>query len=192
VVIEIIVLANTENSLLLCIALLASGTTALLFKKIRLPLWPLTGGLVGAAAGQLSIGSYIVVPEALALTGQLIIGTAIGCTITPEVLRQFGRFLVPGLLIVTVVIGAGILFGWVFMVTGLLPPVESFLSLLPGGVGEMVAASVALEADSSIVVGAHMVRLLSVIWSLPIFLWAAEKLHQRKIGKQSEGPSTGE
>lgn len=162
---------------------------ALVFRKLRLPLWPLTGGVVGAAAINLGFGLSVPVPGVVALVGQLLIGAAIGASIGSETLRQFMRFLSPGLLAVISVLGAGLLFGWTFAAWGLMEPGESMFSLMPGGVGEMVAAGIALGFDGAVIIGAHMVRLFTVLWSLPLVLWVTEKIYQRWIA-EAEGGST--
>lgn len=164
---------------------------ALVFRWVRVPLWPLTGGLVGAAAVNLGFGLAAEVPTAIALTGQLLIGTAIGATIGSEVFRQFLRIIGPGTLAVTVVLGAGLLFGWLFATAGLMDPAEAMLSLVPGGVGEMVAAAIALDLDSAQVVGVQVVRILTVLLSLPLVFRVSEWIHRRWIaGPGDESPST--
>lgn len=168
-------------ALIMAAVMAGSVAAALLFRWAKLPLWPLTGGLVGAAAVNLSLGLAVEVPGVVALAAQLVIGTAIGATIGPEIFRHFIRILAPGTLAVLVVLGAGLIFAWIFAALGLLEPAESAFSLMPGGVAEMVAAAVALGYDGAVVIGAHMVRLFTVIWSAPLFLWAAERIYRRWI-----------
>ncbi|GFZ90575.1 AbrB family transcriptional regulator [Nesterenkonia alkaliphila] len=169
------------GTLLLVAVMAGSVLAALLFRWAKLPLWPLTGGLVGAAAVNLSFGLAVEVPGVVALLAQLVIGAAIGASIGPEIFRHFARIVAPGTLAVVVVLGAGLAFGWLFAALGLLEPAESVFSLMPGGVAEMVAAAVALGYDGAVVIGAHIVRLFTVIWSVPLFLWAAEKIYRRWI-----------
>lgn len=165
-----------------------STVAALIFRSVRLPMWPLTGGLVGAAAVNMGFGLDAEVPVIFSLAAQLLIGTAIGASIGPDILRQFARFLAPGLLAVVAVLGMGVLLGWLFATWGLLEPAESMLALMPGGVGEMVAVAIALDLDGAVVIGAHMVRLFTVIWSLPLVLWVAERIYRNWIqGPEVEG-----
>lgn len=175
------------NLLALAAVMAGSLTAALLFHWVKLPMWPLTGGLVGAAAVNMGFGLEAEVPHVISLTAQLLIGTAIGAAVGPEILRQFARFLAPGTLAVVAVLGWGVLFGWLFGVWGLLAPAESMLALMPGGVGEMVAVAVALDLDGAVVIGAHMVRLFTVVWSLPLVFWAAETMYRKWIRQSEEG-----
>lgn len=158
-----------------------SAAAALLFRWFRMPLWPLTGGLVGAAAVNLGFGLAVQVPNLVVLLAQLLVGTAIGATIAPDTFRQFRKFLAPGVLAVGAVLAAGLLFGWAFAALGILDPAESMLSLMPGGVAEMVTAGVALGFDGAVIIGAHMVRLFTVLLSLPLVLMVAARIHRRWI-----------
>lgn len=181
------------NALALAAVLGGSLGAALIFRWVRLPMWPLTGGLVGAAAVNMGFGLGAEVPSAYVILAQLLIGTAIGAAIGPDIFRQFARFLGPGLLAVAAVLVLGVLFGWLFGVWGLLDPAEAMLALMPGGVGEMVAAAIALDLDGAVVIGAHMVRLFTVVWSLPLILWAAERMYRRwfqEPEEDGEGPAS--
>ncbi|KID32115.1 AbrB family transcriptional regulator [Prauserella rugosa] len=154
---------------------------ALAFRWARVPLWALTGGLVGAAAVNLGLGLEVEAPNLLVLGAKLLIGTAIGASLSPDVFRQFMRFFGPGVLAVTTVLAVGVLFGWGFAAWGLMEPGESMFGLVPGGVGEMVATAASLGLDGAVVTGAHMVRLFTVVLSLPLILRAAEAIHRRRI-----------
>src|SRR5690606_7579607 len=93
---------------------------ALAFRWARVPLWALTGGLVGAAAVNLGLGLEVEAPNLLVLGAKLLIGTAIGASLSPDVFRQFMRFFGPGVLAVTTVLAVGVLFGWGFAAWGLM------------------------------------------------------------------------
>lgn len=176
----------TELPALLAV-IAGSAAAALIFRWCRIPLWPITGGLVGAAAVNLGFGLAVQVPDLIVLFAQLLVGTAIGATIAPDTFAQFRRFLAPGTLAVGAVLAAGVLFGWMFAVLGILDPAEAMLSLMPGGVGEMVTAGVALGHDGAVIIGAHMVRLFTVLLSLPLVLWAAVRIQRRWVTGQ-DGP----
>ena len=134
---------------------------------------------MGAASVNLGFGLEVQAPGGLTVVAQLLIGTAIGASIRPEIFRQFFQFVAPGTLAVAIIVGAGVLFGWSFATVGLMEPEEAMFSLIPGGVGELVTASVALGLDGAVVIGAHVVRLFTVVWSLPLAFWAAQRIHRR-------------
>lgn len=58
------------------IVLASSLGAALIFRWVRLPLWPLTGGLVGAASVNLGFDLGFRAPESFLVAAQLLIGTA--------------------------------------------------------------------------------------------------------------------
>jgi len=70
---------------------------------------------------------------------------------------------VPGVVAVVATVVAGIGLGlavWWIMSIGL---VEAVFGMVPGGVGEMVAAVASLGGDSALVAGMHIIRLLVVV-----------------------------
>jgi len=166
------------------IVLASSLGAALIFRWVRLPRWPLTGGLVGAASVNLGFDLGFRAPESFLVATQLLIGTAIGANIRTDILRQFSRIFFPGTLAVGTILGAGLLFGWAFAAAGLMEPQEALFSLIPGGVGELVTAAVTLGVDGSLVISAHVVRLFTVFWSLPLVFWAAEQIYRRWIRQE--------
>ncbi|GAB3300993.1 AbrB family transcriptional regulator [Parasphingorhabdus pacifica] len=123
----------------------------------------------------------------MVLGAKLLIGTVIGATLSPDVFRQLMHFFGPGVLAVTTVLAVGVFFGWGFAAWGLMEPGESMFGLLPGGVGEMVATAASLGLDGAAVTGAHMVRLFTVVLSLPLILRAAEAIHRRWIAGGGNG-----
>ncbi|MGC5615481.1 AbrB family transcriptional regulator [Georgenia sp. Z1491] len=149
---------------------------AAVFRLLRVPMWPITGGVVGAAAVHLVIGGTTTMPPFLSPTAQILVGAAIGATIGPDIFREFARFLTPGVIAVVLVVVVGVGLGFALYGFGLLPPAEAVLGMVPGGVGEMVAAAISLEVDSAVVAGMHLVRLLVVMWTLPLLVRFARHL----------------
>ncbi|MPV37811.1 AbrB family transcriptional regulator [Georgenia subflava] len=159
------------------LAVLGGGTVcALLFRRVRIPMWPITGGLVGGAAVHLVIGGTTVMPAFVSPAAQVMVGAAIGATIGPAIFRDFAKFLTPGTLAVVLVVGAGVALGFGLAATGLLPVGEAVLGMVPGGVGEMVAAAISLDMDAAVVAGMHLVRLLVVLWTMPLLIRFAGRL----------------
>ncbi len=145
-------------------ALLAGGAAgALLGRLLRLPLWPLTGALVGAGAVQLAVGSGAPLPAWAVFVAQVLVGSTVGARLGPTVLKEFRLVVVPGLVAVVATVVAGIGLGvavWWIMPVGL---VEAVFGMVPGGVGEMVAAVASIGGDSALVAGMHIIRLLVVV-----------------------------
>jgi membrane AbrB-like protein len=135
-------------------------------RLLRLPMWALTGAILGAAAFHLTLGGGGGLPWWWTFTAQVAVGSVVGSRLGPTVLKDFRAILVPGITVVLVVIPAGIGLGLAIWSTGRAGLVESVFGMVPGGVGEMVAAVTSLHGDSALVAGMHLVRLLVVLTAL--------------------------
>ncbi|MGH3356735.1 MAG: AbrB family transcriptional regulator [Nocardioidaceae bacterium] len=153
-------------ALLLAGGVLGAGTGRLL----RLPMWPMTGALLGAAVVHNLAGGATNVPAGWSILAQVLVGAAVGATITPGVVAQFRAVLLPGLLAVVSMIGVGIVCGLGIAATGQVDSVAAVFGMVPGGVGEMVAAATALNGDSALVAGMHVTRLVLVLGTLPLVI----------------------
>lgn len=156
------------------VLLLAAGAAgAAVGRLVRLPFWPLTGSLLGVAGMNLASGGALAVPGWWSVLAQVLVGSAVGATIVPGVFRDFRSVLVPGVLAVVAILGVGVVTGLLLAAVVEVDPVAAVFGTVPGGVGEMVAAATALQADSALVAGMHVIRLLVVLWSLPwLVRWA--------------------
>lgn len=157
----------------LVVLLASGGLGAIGGYLLRLPMWPITGALVGSAAANLALQSSTGMPTGLSFVAQVLVGTAIGSTVLPGFAKQVRRMLVPVLVVVGALVGAGLSFATILSLLGFLAAPEAFLGLIPGGVGEMVSAA-PVGADSALIAGIHVVRLLVSLWTLPLLIrWAS-------------------
>jgi uncharacterized protein len=155
------------------VLLLGGAAGAGLARLLRLPMWPITGSIVGAAVVHAVVGGAVVVPAGWGLAGQALVGISVGSAISPHVLRHFRILAAPGTLAVTTIVALGLGGGAAIAATGQLAPTEAVLGMVPGGVGEMVAAATALDTDAAVVAGMHVVRLLVVVSVIPLLVrWA--------------------
>lgn len=157
----------------LLIVLAAGVFGAIVAKLIRLPMWSITGSLLGSAAAHIAMAISVDFPYSIAFTAQVLIGTAIGASILPGFLAKVGRLIFPASVIVAALVGVGLSSALVLSHLDLIAAPEAFIGMVPGGVGEMVAAAAALERNSALVAGIHIVRLLITLWTLPLIIrWA--------------------
>lgn len=173
------------------IALLASGGLgAIAGYLLRLPMWPITGALLGAAVVNVVLQSNTVLPAGLAFVAQVLVGTAVGATVLPGFVKQVRHMLLPVLVVVLALVGAGLSFAAILTVVGSLGAPEAFLGLVPGGVGEMVSAAAGVGADSALIAGIHVARLLISLWTLPLLIrWASR--WSRRQPREPGGPAAG-
>ena len=173
------------------VLLLGGALGAGVGRLVRLPMWPLTGALVGGAVVHTAVGGEMSVPTWWSIVAQVLVGAAVGATIVPGIGRQFRAVLLPGLLAVASIIGVGVLCGLLIAATGRVSQVVAVFGMVPGGVGEMVAAATALNADSAVVAGMHVLRLVAVLSMLPVLVRVARWL-ARDRGTEPEDPDGGD
>ena len=166
-------------SLVLVGLLAGAAVGAALGKLARLPMWPLTGALIGAGAVHLAIGGGVSLPAWLIFVAQVLVGSTLGARLGPTALREFREVMAPGMVAVLVTVLAGIGLGLALWSTNGLGLVESVFGMVPGGVGEMVAAVASLGGDSALVAGIHLVRLLVVV---SVMGWLARWFKRRDRG----------
>ncbi|EST38734.1 hypothetical protein N566_05825 [Streptomycetaceae bacterium MP113-05] len=153
--------------------LLGGAAGAALAKPLRLPFWPLIGAIAGAAAVRLASGGHMAIPAGLQTVAQVLVGTVVGLAVAPGVLRDFRTVLLPGLLAVVAILGFGV--GWGLFVgrTGAAAVPAAVFGMVPGGVGEMMAAATAVRTDTAVVAAMHLARLVVVLSCLPLLVRGA-------------------
>jgi uncharacterized protein len=167
---------NTPDAVLL-LALLAGGAAgAAVGRLVRLPMWPLTGALIGAGAVHLAIGGGRTIPSGMVFVAQVLVGCSLGARLGPTALREFRTVMAPGAVAVLATVAAGVGLGLALWSINGMGLVESVFGMVPGGVGEMVAAVASLGGDSALVAGIHLVRLLVVV---SVMGWLARWFQRR-------------
>jgi uncharacterized protein len=168
---------------LLLLGVLAAGSAgAALGRLARLPLWPLTGALIGAAALHLATGGGETLPSGLVFAAQVLVGCTLGARLGPTALREFRAVLAPGVVAVLATVAAGIALGVALWASNGLGLVEAVFGMVPGGVGEMVAAVASMGGDSALVAGIHLVRLLVVV---SVVGWLVRWVQRREGGSET-------
>jgi len=179
------------HPVLVLLILLAGGVVgAVIAGLLKMPLWAITGAILGSAVTSLFLPWGATMPSWVSFTAQVLVGTAVGASVQPGFGRQLAKVALPaalavgGLLVITLSGSAVIAF------LGLTEPTEAFLGLLPAGLGEMVAAAASVGADSALVAGMHVVRILLVLWTLPLLLrWASTWRRKGEQGDAGRAPS---
>lgn len=134
-------------------------------------------GLFGAAIlGPLLVSAILSLagilhlrpPREALLAAQFLIGMGIGVSYVGVTLRELRNTVAGGAAFVVILAAlAGAVTEFVTL-TGLAPPVEGFLSFIPGGQAEMSMLALVSGADLSFVVVHHLTRILVVILGAPV------------------------
>ncbi len=163
--------AGAAPGLVMLLGLACAG--AALGRLLRLPMWPITGSILGAATAPLLGLGGVAPPGWWSTAGQLLVGAGVGSMVGRNFFASVRRVSLPGTVVVLAIIAVGAGIGVTLAVTGVLTPTTALLGSVPGGVGEMVAATAGLGGDSGLVAGMHLIRLVVVLSALPWLLrWA--------------------
>jgi membrane AbrB-like protein len=137
---------------------------------LRLPMWPFTGPLlvVGVCHGVLGLGAEL--PGWWALTAQVLVGTAVGGRLGRGLVAELRPVAGPLILVVVTLVPLGVALGLLIHVWSGVPVADAVFGMVPGGVGEMVAATTSLDGNSALVAGMHLVRLLVVVWTVHLLV----------------------
>lgn len=148
-------------------ALLASGG-GWVAQQFGIPLaW-----LIGSMLVTLGLGLWfpISVPRPLYRSGQVIVGTAVGLTIAPDILGRIGPHLpvIIGGALVSITIGRA-LTSLVSRLSGL-DMKTSFFAIVPAGISEMADLAARHGADSGAVALFHTLRVTFIVLFLPMLI----------------------
>ncbi|MGA0542898.1 AbrB family transcriptional regulator [Neotabrizicola sp. VNH66] len=123
--------------------------------------------IVSAALSLLGI-LHLRPPREALLAAQFLIGMGIGVSYVGVTLRELRGIVAGGAAFVGILaVLAGAMTELVTL-TGLAPPVEGFLSFMPGGQAEMSMLALIAGADLSFVIVHHLTRILVVILGAPV------------------------
>ncbi|WP_409300315.1 AbrB family transcriptional regulator [Peribacillus sp. SCS-155] len=150
----------------------AAWCGAKLGKKVKLPTPWLLGGLLTVASIQAS--SYLFTaqpitvwwPDSVMVLSQIMIGTSVGSMITKGMFSGIRKIMLVSLLSTVGFILAMMVCAWIISKMSGMSYITTALALAPGGVAEMTAASVILNADPMFVVA---VQILRVVMMPPLF-----------------------
>ncbi|NYD40473.1 AbrB family transcriptional regulator [Nocardioides panaciterrulae] len=170
---------------------LSAGAGAWLGRRLRLPMWPLTGAILGGLVLTLLWPDPIDVPGGWRIAAQVLVGTAVGAAIQKGVLREFLSVVVPGALAVVTILGIGVATGLLIAGTGKLDHVSAVLGMVPGGVGEMVASATALHADVPLVAGMHVARLVISLAAIPFMIRCVAGLTRETVERRARDAAGG-
>ena len=154
----------------LVLVLAAAAACGLLAQWVGIPGGLIVGAMVGAAAMQLARGGAAVhVPDPVQSLSFLVLGAAIGTTITRDTLAALQAALVPALLASVLIIVAGVLIA--LLLRGLdIAPAGDVLATSPGNLSAIIAIAAERQTGAAEVALFHTVRVILVLVSVPALL----------------------
>jgi uncharacterized protein len=151
----------------LVLLLASASAVGLLFQRFGVPGGLIVGGMVGAAAYTLVRGGpAITVPGPLRTVAFLVLGAAIGATVTRDVVVGLRLVILPALLAAVLIILAGIAIAYLLGALGVAPP-AAVLATSPGALSALTAAAAERGTGAAEVALFHTVRIVLVLLTLP-------------------------
>ena len=130
------------------------------------------GALIGAMAVIAGLKLYgvevVEVPGAVRFLALVVIGWDLGTKFNKSLLSAVTNNLLPLVLVVAAFLVMGCVLAWTLWRLGLMDPVTAVLATSPGGLVQMGALTSEMNANAALVVGFHLLRIVTVLLSVPI------------------------
>ena len=177
---EVLLLDNFDymgqNHLKLILLIIASLFFIFIFDKIRVPAALLSGTLFASGLLQITdIASYKL-PDASINFCLLILGASVGCRFAEKTVKEIANNSLHSIVATTILVLLGLLAAYIatfFVDTNILTLILSFS---PGGIYEVAVIAIAFDLDPDFVAFHHIIRLLFILFTVPIFLRVLEKI----------------
>jgi uncharacterized protein len=152
----------------LAVSLVLALGAALVLDRFNFPAGALIGAMVVIAGLKLSGTSVTEIPSWVRFAALLVIGWDLGTKFSKELLAGLSNNLVPLVLVVAAFLVMGWGLAWVLWRWGLMDPATAVLATSPGGLVQMGALTADIEANTALVVGFHLLRIVTVLLSAPL------------------------
>ena len=130
------------------------------------------GALIGAMAViaglKLSGVDVMEIPGPVRFLALLVIGWDLGTKFNKDLLSAVTNNLLPLVLVVAAFLVMGWVLAWTLWKLGLMDLVTAVLATSPGGLVQMGALTSEMDANAALVVGFHLLRIVTVLLSVPL------------------------
>ncbi len=165
----------TQNHWNLVILIITSLIVIFFFNKIKIPAALLSGTLVASGILQISdIASYKL-PDASINFCLLILGASVGCRFADKTFKEVANNSYHGLVATIILVLLGLIAA---LIASLFVNTDFFtlvLSYCPGGIYEVAVIAIAFDLEPDFVAFHHIIRLLFILFIIPIILRIIEK-----------------
>ena len=166
----------SQNHLNLFLLIIASLFFIFIFNKIKVPAALLSGTLFASGLLQITdIASYRLPDETVNFC-LLILGSSVGCKFAEKTVKEIANNSLHSIVATTILVVLGLLAAYVatfFVDTNILTLILSFS---PGGIYEVAVIAIAFDLDPDFVAFHHIIRLLFILFTVPIILRIFDKI----------------
>ncbi|MFV0360627.1 AbrB family transcriptional regulator [Tropicimonas sp.] len=149
-------------------------------KRLRLPAAQLFGPGLLSAIAHISGVVAMPPPTILVIASQITIGSILGCRFAGVNPRTMGRDMLLGLGATILLLGVTVFFAALLGPLTGTPLAQGVLAFSPGGLTEMSLLALAMGRDVAYVATMHMVRIVLVVFGMPLAF--------RLLGKPPKAP----
>ena len=146
------------------------------FSKLRVPAALLSGTLVASGILQVTeIASYKL-PDPTVNFCLLILGASVGCRFANKTLSEIANNSLHSLVATSILVILGLIAAFIanfFVENNLLTLILAFC---PGGIYEVAVIAIAFDLEPDFVAFHHIIRLLFILFTVPVFLRIIEKI----------------
>ena len=146
------------------------------FDKLKIPAALLAGTLIASGLLQITdIASYKLPDETVNFC-LLILGSSVGCRFAEKTVKEIANNSLHSIVATTILVVLGLFAAYVatfFVETNILTLI---LSYSPGGIYEVAVIAIAFDLDPDFVAFHHIIRLLFILFTVPVFLRVLEKI----------------
>ena len=165
-----------QNHINLILLIIASLFFIFVFDKIKIPAALLSGTLFASGLLQITdIASYKLPDETINFC-LLILGASVGCRFAEKTVKEIANNSLHSIVATTILVVLGLIAAYVatfFVDTNILTLILSFS---PGGIYEVAVIAIAFDLDPDFVAFHHIIRLLFILLTVPVFLRILEKI----------------
>tara|TARA_B110000008_G_scaffold258498_1_gene277516 strand:- start:110 stop:883 length:774 start_codon:yes stop_codon:yes gene_type:complete len=159
-----------QNHLNLIFLIIASLIFIFIFDKIKIPAALLSGTLFASGLLQITdIASYKL-PDTSINFCLLILGASVGCRFAEKTIKEIVNNSLHSLVATTILVVFGFFAAYIatfFVDTNILTLILSFC---PGGIYEVAVIAIAFDLEPDFVAFHHIIRLLFILFMVPIIL----------------------
>ena len=142
---------------------------------LQLPAGPLIGSMLAVGISNcLGFKSYM--PANVRVICRIIVGCLLGLNLNPKTIMELKTIFLPALIIVSFLFFAGCFIGFVVHKTCKMDIYTAILGSSAGGLTELSILAESIGGDGPKVAVIHLVRILTIITSVPFILTLLEKL----------------
>ena len=165
-----------QNHLHLIFLIIVSLFFIFVFNKFKVPAALLSGTLFASGLLQIfDIASYKL-PDTSINFCLLILGASVGCRFAEKTVKEIANNSLHSIVATTILVVLGLIAAYIatfFVDTNILTLILSFS---PGGIYEVAVIAIAFDLDPDFVAFHHIIRLLFILFTIPIFLKVLENI----------------